>query len=299
MLFPIVSTIGLLIVIPAVFLFTLWKTSFTSKFEWIVDAVSTTAFVFWVFQSGNWAWIGYYFRYLLVVILVYVLIHSWRKVRVLPFKIKYNGTQLFTIGMYLFLIVLFGTYNVFAFTSYSTDDPAIELQFPLKDGAYYIGQGGNHVLLNYHQEYLPQQYALDILKVNTFGIRANGLYPKNLDKYQIYGEELYSPCAGKVIEAQNRLPDFTPPESDPKNATGNYIALICDHSDATIYIAHMQEGSVMVTPDEKVQAGQKIGNVGNSGNTSEPHLHIHAEKDGVGIPIQFNNKFLARNNLMR
>jgi len=61
----------------------------------------------------------------------------------------------------------------------------------------------------------------------------------------------------------------------------------------------MQKGSVTVTQDATVTVGQKVGKVGNSGNTTEPHLHIHAEKDGVGIPIQFNKRFLVRNSLVR
>lgn len=294
-----VIIVGMLIVLPAVFLITLWKTSFKSKLEWGLDALATSAFVVWLFQSGNWSWIGYYFRYLLLILLIVVLIASWRKVRAIPFKIKYNVNQKFSIGVYLFLFVIFVTYNVFAINSYSTKEAAIELTFPLKDGAYYIGQGGNHVQMNYHQAYLPQQYALDILKVNAYGVRAKGLYPKELQKYEIYEDDLYSPCNGIVFEMENELPDFVPPEADAEKATGNYVALLCENIDAIVYLAHMQKGSVVVTQGESINVGQKIGRVGNSGNTSEPHLHIHAEKDNVGIPIRFNNRFLARNSIVR
>lgn len=57
----------------------------------------------------------------------------------------------------------------------------------------------------------------------------------------------------------------------------------------------------------QVREGQPIGKVGNSGNTSEPHLHIHAEYggssdrfgDGVGVPILFTEKgFLKRNDIL-
>jgi murein DD-endopeptidase MepM/ murein hydrolase activator NlpD len=47
-----------------------------------------------------------------------------------------------------------------------------------------------------------------------------------------------------------------------------------------------------------VKEGQLIGLVGNC-NTSEPHLHIHAEIDGKGVPIKLNGKFLLRNNIVR
>ncbi len=295
----LIFSIGILIVLPAVFIFVLWKAAFKSKAEWLLDAVTTTVIVVWIFQSGNWSWVGYYFRFLVLALFVIALLNSWKKVRKLPFKIKYKINQKVTLGVNMFLLLIFSTYNIFIISSYTTDEATIELTFPLQDGTYYIGQGGNHVQMNYHQAYPAQKYALDILKLNKFGTRANGLYPKELRKYHIYEDDLYSPCNGKVVEVQNELPDLTPPEADSENPTGNYVALSCENTDAIIYLAHMQNGSVTVNQDAIVNVGQKIGKVGNSGNTSEPHLHIHAEKDGVGIPIQFNNRFLVRNSLVR
>lgn len=60
----------------------------------------------------------------------------------------------------------------------------------------------------------------------------------------------------------------------------------------------MQEGTVVVKEGESIQKGKPIGLVGNSGNTSEPHLHIHAEKNGEGVPIHFNGRFLIKNSLV-
>ncbi|MEK5067584.1 M23 family metallopeptidase [Sporosarcina sp. FSL K6-1508] len=299
MLVSLIYSLGMLIVLPIVFIITLWKASFKSRLEWLLDALTSTALVVWIFQSGNWSSVGYYFRFLLFAVLIIALVISWKKVRTLPFRIKYSTNQKVTLGVYTFLLFMFGMYNVFIITSYTTDEAAIELTFPLQDGTYYIGQGGNNVQMNYHQAHPAQKHALDILKLNKLGARANGLYPKELKKYKIYEEDLYSPCNGKVVEVQNELPDLTPPEADPENPTGNYVALSCENTDAILYLAHMQKGSVTVTQDEIVNVGKKIGQVGNSGNTSEPHLHIHAEKNGVGVPIQFNNRFLVRNSLMR
>ena len=114
----------------------------------------------------------------------------------------------------------FGTYNALIVKSYTVTEKGIELSFPLKDGTYYVGQGGNQVLMNYHQAYPGQKYALDILKLNTLGTRASGLYPEQLDKYQIFADDLYSPCNGKVVNVQNDLPDLTPPKSNSENPEG-------------------------------------------------------------------------------
>jgi murein DD-endopeptidase MepM/ murein hydrolase activator NlpD len=92
---------------------------------------------------------------------------------------------------------------------------------------------------------------------------------------------------------------------DRTHAAGNHV--IITYQDRKILLAHLQQNSVWVRTGEQVRQGQPIGKVGNSGNTSEPHLHIHAEYggspasfgDGVGIPIIFKEKgFLKRNDLL-
>lgn len=253
----------------------------------------------WLFFSGSWDFLGIYVRYVFVTLLFIAMYQSWKNVRRLPFRTKSDKKQKWNIGIHVFLILIFGMYNVFIVTSHMTEDEAIELSFPLKSGTYYVGQGGSNTFMNYHSEYPPQKYALDILGLNKLGTRANGLYPKDLEKYAIYGDPLYSPCNGEVLEARNYLPDLTPPEMDPENALGNYVALSCENTDAVIYMAHMEENSVAVEEGAVLQVGERIGAVGNSGNTTEPHLHIHAELDGKGIPITFDGKFLVRNDLMR
>ncbi len=77
----------------------------------------------------------------------------------------------------------------------------------------------------------------------------------------------------------------------------------CDRAD--VLLAHLQRGSLTVRAGETVEVGQAIAKIGHSGNTTEPHLHIHARKentgksllDGEAMPITFSNRFLARNSL--
>ena len=299
MAFTIVYLIAIHLILPAIFIFVLWRGSFDSKFEWLLECVTTTVFIVWIVQAGSWDWLSYYLRFVWPVLLLVAVIRSWKKTRALPFRTTFSDKQKLSIGIYAVLLFVFGIYNVFVFNSYTTNDQAVALTFPLNNGTYYVGQGGNHVQMNYHHAYPPQKYALDIVKLNKLGTRANGLYPKELGKYAIYGDVLYSPCNGEVLEARDGLPDFIPPEADPERPEGNYVALKCEHSDAAVYIAHMQKGSVAVEQEEQVTEGQMIGKVGNSGNTSEPHMHIHAEKDGKGVPIRFDGRFLVRNSLVR
>jgi murein DD-endopeptidase MepM/ murein hydrolase activator NlpD len=72
-------------------------------------------------------------------------------------------------------------------------------------------------------------------------------------------------------------------------------------------MAHLMQGSVLVKTGDRVIVGQTLARVGNSGNTREPYLHIHAKcggkpesmLDGEGVPIWFDGRWLIRNSLIR
>jgi len=290
--------VAIQLVLPAIFIFSLLKGTFQSKLEWVIQFLATALLTIWLFFAGSWDWIGYFIRFVWFILLIFAGYRSWKKTRNLPFRTHLSGKQKLSMGLYAVIFLVFALYNVFVISSYTVGDEAIELSFPLKDGSYYVGQGGNHVQMNYHNAYPSQKYALDIVKLNIFGTRASGVYPKELEKYEIYGSELYSPCDGNVVEARDHLPDLIPPDADPENPEGNYVALSCEGEDAVIFIAHMKKGSVAVDEGTIVEEGQRIGLVGNSGNTTEPHLHIHAEKEGKGVPLRFNGRFLVRNHLV-
>jgi hypothetical protein len=287
------------LILPVVLIISLWKGSFQSKLDWILKLLTTGMFTIWVFYSGRWDWISYYFRYFWLAAFIIAALQSWKKAKTLLFIIKFIRKQKVNMAIYAVLLIVFTIYNTHVFSSHVTNEKAIELSFPLHKGTYYIAHGGNHSQMNYHNAYPPQKYALDIVKLNSFGMRSNGIYPKQLDQYMIYGDELLNPCTGKVIEVRNDAPDQIPPNMDAEIPEGNYVALLCENEDAVVYMAHMQKGSVAVKEGSVVKEGQLIGLVGNSGNTTEPHLHIHAEKDGEGVPIKFDGKFLVRNNIVR
>ncbi|MCC6163641.1 MAG: M23 family metallopeptidase [Acidobacteria bacterium] len=82
---------------------------------------------------------------------------------------------------------------------------------------------------------------------------------------------------------------------------GNHVMLDC--SGVWVLLGHLQRGSVGVRPDQAVATGDVLGRVGNSGNTSEPHLHIHAQRpgsnaepmSGTPLPIRLDGRYLVRN----
>jgi murein DD-endopeptidase MepM/ murein hydrolase activator NlpD len=64
-----------------------------------------------------------------------------------------------------------------------------------------------------------------------------------------------------------------------------------------VELAHLGNDSVTVKAGDAISSGHVIGAVGNSGNTTEPHLHIHAvhRDSGEAAPIVFDERFFVRN----
>ena len=163
------------------------------------------------------------------------------------------------------------------------------------------------LLLNYHHSNEAQAYAVDIVALNAAGLHARGLMPTDLDRYAVFGRDVHSPCTGTVVETRDGLADLVPPATDRENPAGNHVVLRCTGTTPTVdvLLAHLQRGSVAVEPGAPVSAGRLLGRVGNTGNTSEPHLHVHAVLtgsggvlDGEGVPVSFDGRFLVRNSLV-
>jgi hypothetical protein len=102
----------------------------------------------------------------------------------------------------------------------------------------------------------------------------------------------------------DHYPDLQPPQRDEEHLAGNHVIVEC--KGVNVLLAHLMEGSIKVGEEDEVVEGQIIGQVGNSGNTSQPHLHIHAERgrdedkqilEGNGVPITFGGRYLVRNSL--
>jgi len=192
--------------------------------------------------------------------------------------------------------------------------PMIDLVFPFANGTYYAVNGGSNQLVNAHNMTLTsdrfrrwrgQSHGVDLLKLNRRGLRADGLMPSDPARYAIFGEPVLAPCSGAVISTLDGLTDLEPPRMDREHMTGNHVILSC--MDAWIVLAHLREGSVCVAPGDTVAIGQRLGDVGNTGNSAEPHLHIHAQRPGTvdapigGEPlaIRFDGRYLARNAVIR
>jgi murein DD-endopeptidase MepM/ murein hydrolase activator NlpD len=191
----------------------------------------------------------------------------------------------------------------------------IDLGWPLPPGLYLVANGGAspstnaHAALldpshNLHAGFGGSSYGVDFIAVTGWGFRTSGVMPSDPAAYAIFGTPVLAPCAGRVILAVDGRPDMPVPEFDETYPAGNHVLLRCNGMD--ILLAHFRQGHVLVAAGDSVALGQQIGAVGNSGETGEPHLHIHAQLpgtpdspfSGAPVPIRFHGRFLVRNALV-
>jgi murein DD-endopeptidase MepM/ murein hydrolase activator NlpD len=103
-----------------------------------------------------------------------------------------------------------------------------------------------------------------------------------------------------VISSSDGLADLPVPEMDREHMAGNHVILACDGH--WVLLAHLRQGSVLRTAGDSVETGEPLGQVGNTGNTGEPHLHVHAQLPGsrdvpMGgdpVPITIAGRYLVR-----
>lgn len=117
--------------------------------------------------------------------------------------------------------------------------------------------------------------------------------PSSLESYHCWGRSILAPAEGVVVRSVDDLPDQAIGASDPAKPAGNHIVIDFGNDEYGV-LAHLRRGSVRVAEGDAVTAGQEIGLCGNSGNTSEPHLHFHMQTSprldqGEGLPMQFTN----------
>jgi hypothetical protein len=189
--------------------------------------------------------------------------------------------------------------------------PIVDLQFPLRGGRYLVVNGGSRALINAHLQTLDaprlrrfrgQSYGVDIVAVDALGLRARGVAPRDPRAYVIFGTPVHAPCSGTVLRSRDGLADMPPPTPDRSELPGNFVFIEC--GDVHVLLGHLQRGTVRVRAGERLAAGHIVGKVGNSGNTNEPHLHVHAQRPANGeaflsgdpLPIRMNGRFLVRND---
>jgi len=184
--------------------------------------------------------------------------------------------------------------------------------FPLR-GVWYAGWGAS--FHTGHRWAIPEEFALDIAKIGESGISHKG-DGTHFNDYYAYGADVLAAANGRVTGVASDQPEDPsamqrPNESQEAYFTrlqkeqaerlakgltaiaGNYVMIDHGKNEYSLY-AHLQPGSVRVHIGDQVKAGDVIGKLGSSGNSTEPHLHFHVcdKPDPLmcaGIPVNFSN----------
>ena len=281
--------------------------------EWTLKHGAVWSYVYATTIAGLWLSAPWYFPHVLMVISIALA------ARMLPGALRLRqpapGRQWRRVAIRLVIAAAAAATLFTALRSRTPPrDTIVELTFPLTSGHYYVANGGSTALTNTHVRmlssgrfihYRGSSYGVDIVALNVLGTHARGLAPRNPVEYEIFGRVIYPPCEGVVIRAEDGLPDLTPPDADRMHAPGNFVMLECgDSGEFHVLLAHMSNGSVSVHPGDYVTLDTPLGAVGNSGNSGEPHLHVHAQRpgriwdlfSGDPLPIRFDGRYLVRND---
>ena len=184
--------------------------------------------------------------------------------------------------------------------------------FPLH-GVWYAGWGAS--FHTGHRWAIPEEFALDIAKIGESGLSHKGDGTRFRD-YYAYGADVLAAANGRVTSVANDQPEDPSAMQRPNESqeayfarlqkeqaerlakglmaiAGNYVMIDHGKNEVSLY-AHLQPGSVRVHVGDQVKAGDVIGKLGSSGNSTEPHLHFHVcdKPDPLmcaGIPVNFSN----------
>ena len=149
-----------------------------------------------------------------------------------------------------------------------------KLILPFKD-QWTLTWGGDTAELNYHVENKAQKNAFDFVIADKDGktYKTDG---KTNEDYYAFGKELIAPCDGEIVLAVDGVNDNVPGESNPIYVPGNSVILKTVNNEYLVF-AHFKQSTIKVKQGQKVEKGIVLGLCGNSGNSSEPHLHFHIQ----------------------
>lgn len=182
--------------------------------------------------------------------------------------------------------------------------PPLIINRPLRGSNWFVGNGLSNSSIHRRaavyfngRPYISERYAIDFVQVGANSLTFKGDEYKN-SSYHCYNQDLLAVADGKVVVAKDGIPENIPHSgklAEPlslENIAGNNIILDLGKGKFAFY-AHLIPGSLKVKVGDQVKAGDLIGKLGNSGNSSEPHLHFHMVDKGSalaanGIPYGFD-----------
>lgn len=162
-------------------------------------------------------------------------------------------------------------------------------------GEWTVVWGGDTKEQNYHIQSKAQKNAFDFIITDNTGksYKSNG---QTNEDYYAFGKELFAPCNGEIVLVVDGVKDNKPGEFNPIYVPGNTV-ILKTAANEYLFFAHFKQQSIKVKQGDKVKQGQVLGLCGNSGNSSEAHLHYHIQhiedmNKATGIKCYFDKIYV-------
>ncbi len=149
--------------------------------------------------------------------------------------------------------------------------------------------------------YFPEEYAVDWIRLGSDGAGFSG-DPSSNANYFAYRSPIYAVADGTVVSARDGIPENTPVQDQPlkpavpitlDTIAGNNVVEDLGNGVFALY-AHLIPGTLKVSTGQTIHRGDLLGELGNSGNSTEPHLHFQlmdapAALQANGVPFVFDS----------
>lgn len=189
----------------------------------------------------------------------------------------------------------------------------VEIAFPFT-GVWLARNSPARKVPSHGSHLLGTTYSIDFIKVHDNGRTApwgwaSAFGTEHNEQFPGFGRPALSPVDGQVVAVLDGIEDHVTRRSQlhlagymlsqfsrfrrggPNAISGNYVAVrIHDGPIASVF--HLKNGTVRVAAGEHVRAGDQVGECGNSGNSTQPHVHVQVTDTAdflncTGLPMIF------------
>ncbi|MCZ2820443.1 M23 family metallopeptidase [Modestobacter sp. VKM Ac-2977] len=196
-----------------------------------------------------------------------------------------------------------------------TDPGEVVLQLPFR-GTWRVENSPARRVPSHGTHLFATTYAIDFTAVRgrrtaTTRDWRSLLSTEPVDRFVAFGQPVLAPAAGRVVSVHDGEPDGVARRSQAARVpyaltqagrarggagalAGNHVVLELESGGAHVVLAHLREGSLQVRPGDPVTAGQQLAECGNSGNSTQPHVHVQAMDSADpftarGLPLAFRD----------